>query len=56
MINVYLDVDDKKHRVGRLVQSDRDILFQYDDEFLKLGLPISPFHLPLNDQVFTAPI
>ena len=55
MIHVYLHIERKKHRVGRLAQKNRDVLFQYDKGFLELGLQISPFHLPLNDKVFQAP-
>ncbi len=55
MINVYLLLEGKKHKVGKLLKTDNGVFFQYDKPFLKLGLPLSPFNLPLNNQVFKAP-
>ena len=34
--------------VGRLAILDHHIYFEYDNDFLKTHLPISPFHLPLT--------
>lgn len=45
--------------MGRLLLKDRNIFFEYDADFLKSGLGVSPFKLPLksgvirsNDQIF----
>lgn len=41
--------------VGQLAYFDRyRTAFQYDQEWLKNGYPISPFSLPLEDKVFIA--
>jgi len=38
--------------VGRLAVNKRQIYFQYEESFLKLNLNISPFHLPLQPNIF----
>lgn len=40
--------------VGRLLDAERRIHFQYDTAFLKSGLELSPFKLPLGPGVFSA--
>ena len=42
---------DLDHKVGTVALSGRDFVFQYDESFLRLGLAISPFHLPLRSGV-----
>lgn len=43
----------KKRFVGTLAKTiDRKVAFQYSDEWLGNGFPISPFSLPLKKQVF----
>lgn len=37
--------------VGRLLFKDRKIFFEYDSNFIKLGLQLSPFKLPLKTGV-----
>lgn len=38
-----------KHRVGAVAEQDNGIItFEYDPEFVRLGLEISPVHLPLK--------
>ncbi len=39
--------------MGRLAIHNRKIVFEYDAEFLKLGLELSPFKLPLKSGVIT---
>lgn len=39
---------ERRHRVGRLALKDGDVLFEYDPEFLRSGLEISPLRLPLQ--------
>lgn len=53
-INVCLDFGCKQYFVGRLASVNHKIYFEYDSEFLKKGLEISPFQLPLKSGVFTA--
>ena len=38
----------RRHRVGRLALKDGEVLFEYDPEFVELGLEISPLRLPLQ--------
>ncbi len=38
----------KKQRVGTLAIKNKKIYFEYDKEFLKTGIEISPYKLPLN--------
>ena len=38
----------KKQKVGTLAIKDRKIYFEYDKEFLKTGIEISPYKLPLK--------
>jgi serine/threonine-protein kinase HipA len=46
----------EQHPVGRLaMSSDRLCVFEYHPEWLEHGYSISPFHLPLEAGVFTAP-
>lgn len=39
--------------VGYLAEIDDKIAFQYDDEWIKNGFPISPFSLPLSNKIYT---
>ena len=55
MINILLDIERKKHFVGRMIRKDSRNFFQYSPEFIATGLKISPFHLPLNHEVIEAP-
>lgn len=38
--------------VGRLMRTRRELLFEYDEQFLESGLELSPFRLPLQPGVF----
>lgn len=42
-------------RVGRLARHERTTMFEYDPGFLRSGLQLSPFHLPLQPGVHVAP-
>ena len=42
---------DRRRRVGRLARRQRQILFEYDAEFLGSKLELSPLHLPLRPGV-----
>ena len=51
VVHVYHSLEPKKIRVGRLATKDHQIFFEYDGDFLKSGLAISPFKLPLKSGV-----
>ncbi len=53
-IKVALDFGDEILPVGRLAIRDQAIYFGYEDSFLRHGLEISPFRLPLASGVSTA--
>lgn len=50
-IKVGLDFGDGMMPVGRLASRDGRIYFEYDAEFLRRGLELSPFKLPLESGV-----
>ena len=54
LVHVYYQPEDEKMLVGRLALQQRKILFEYDAAFIKRGLEISPFKLPLQPGVATA--
>lgn len=47
-IKVDLDFGTLQFHVGRLAIRDGKIYFEYDAHFIKSGLEISPFRLPLK--------
>lgn len=50
-----LEIRMHQQKVGRMVlTSDYRCAFEYDVEYLKTGSSISPFHLPLEKEVFIA--
>jgi serine/threonine-protein kinase HipA len=58
-ISVYLDQKNTKQKVGTLANKSHKIYFEYEKEFLKTGIELSPYKLPLksgvhmcNDRVF----
>jgi len=52
---VSIDFGDKELQVGELIKEGKGIFFKYYTEFIKSGIEISPFHLPLLDKIYTAP-
>ncbi|MCX6604715.1 MAG: type II toxin-antitoxin system HipA family toxin [Acidobacteria bacterium] len=54
LLSVYWEAGERR-KVGRLALRQRRILFEYDPGFLASGFEISPFQLPLQAGVFTAP-
>ena len=48
----YEPEEGRRVAVGHLSQEKGEIRFEYDPEFLELGLPLSPFHLPLTSGDF----
>lgn len=49
-----IDVDGETQRVGRLAWINRRVYFEYALDFLKSGLEISPFQLPLSTKTYVA--
>lgn len=47
-VSVYYLPQKEKILVGRLVLRSHKIFFEYDSEFIKMGLELSPFKLPLK--------
>jgi|GEM_PF-1433140 serine/threonine-protein kinase HipA len=41
-------IQSKKQKLGTLAQKDKKIYFEYDKEFLKTGIEISPYKLLLK--------
>ena len=41
-----------KIKVGRLALENRKIYFEYDTDFLKSGIELSPYKLPLKKGIF----
>lgn len=52
----YEPTPERRRKVGRLVRRDRQILFEYEPEFLGSKLALSPFHLPLRPGVVAGPV
>ena len=42
--------------VGELVRNNARIYFRYNAEFIRFGLQISPFKLPLNEKIMQAEV
>lgn len=53
-VTVAIDFGVKELQVGELIQEGKGIYFKYYSEFIKTGLELSPFHLSLNDRIYTA--
>ncbi len=50
-LNIYLS-QQKTQKVGTLAQKDKKIYFEYDKAFLKTGIELSPYKLPLKAGLF----
>ncbi len=53
-INVFIRFSEDEILVGKLLLDNRLIHFKYDDDFLNLGLNISPFKLEYNNKIQVA--
>lgn len=51
-IDIFLNMYDVELLVGKLVYKEKVIYFEYDKAFLKTGIEISPYKLPLKTGVF----
>jgi serine/threonine-protein kinase HipA len=54
LVRVYYNGSKEKRLMGRLLLKNRKIFFEYDPQFTKLGLELSPFKLPLKSGVITS--
>jgi len=54
-VKVGLNFDSGIQPVGRLAIRDYTCYFEYDDDFIKTGMQISPFRLPLQKGVIALP-
>lgn len=54
LVYVYYQGFATKQLMGRLLLKNRQIFFEYDDAFIKKGLELSPFKLPLKAGVVTS--
>jgi serine/threonine-protein kinase HipA len=52
-VNVYYFHGVDKLLMGRLTLKGRKIFFEYDPEFIKTGIELSPFKLPLKSGIFS---
>ncbi len=55
-LSVSIDLDGKEIEVGELVRSQKKIYFKYHTDFLGKGINISPFKMPLTNDILTADI
>ena len=53
LLQVFLQWEEEKIPVGRLAIQKGQIYFQYQDSFLEQALPLSPFRLPLTQELFS---
>jgi serine/threonine-protein kinase HipA len=51
LLTVRLEAWNQRRKVGRLANRDRQILFEYDPDFLASGIEISPIKLPLRSGI-----
>jgi serine/threonine-protein kinase HipA len=51
LVYVYYHGSGEKKLMGRLLLKNRQIFFEYDADFIKTGLELSPFKLPLKSGV-----
>ncbi len=53
VVNVFYHREKNKLKVGRLALENRKIYFEYDEDFLKTNIELSPYKLPLKKGVFS---
>lgn len=52
-LNVFLNIENNRVQVGELAYINKKIYFQYDNDFLKTNLNISPIALPFDNKIYT---
>ena len=50
-LNVFIKFDGDEILVGQLILDNRLVHFKYDEDFLALGLNLSPFKLKYNTDI-----
>jgi len=53
LVTVFYNKAQEKIKIGRLALENRKIYFEYDKDFLRSGIELSPYKLPLKVGVFT---
>jgi len=51
-LHVFLNAYGKRQEVGQLADAGKQIFFEYAQDFLKTGIQLSPFKLPLQSGIF----
>lgn len=51
-LDIYLDLQSHRVRVGELAETRGQVFFEFDEYFAQQGLDISPFKLPLQQRFF----
>ena len=51
-VNVWLNLENNRHHVGILHDRNGSVFFQYASGFIRKGLDISPYRLPLQSSVW----
>ncbi|MFP5438930.1 MAG: HipA N-terminal domain-containing protein [Bacteroidia bacterium] len=54
-IIVSIDFGNEELPIGELIQEGKSIFFKYYTDFIRSRIEISPFYLPLDDKIYTAP-
>ena len=54
IINVFIRFSGDEILVGKLILDNRLIYFKYDDDFINLGLNLSPFKLKYTNEIQVA--
>lgn len=52
-LDVFLHLREKKYPVGKCLQADHEIFFEYEPDFIKTNLELSPFKLPLKPGAYS---
>lgn len=52
IVHVFLNLSSPKVKVGTLAYKNKKIFFEYDHNFLKTSIELSPYFLPLKEGVF----
>jgi len=56
LINVFIKFLTEPIFVGKLLLENRKVFFKYDEDFIKLGMNLSPFRLKYNSEIQIAPL
>ena len=56
LINVFIEFLTEPIFVGKLLLENKKVFFKYDEDFIKLGMNLSPFRLKYNSEIQIAPL